>query len=65
MAKDRARDPKRVPHLGISDPISHVKVIPGEDPTEWAQRKYGAEMMEHAESRAERENAHEADKAGN
>lgn len=26
MAKDRARDPKRVPSLGISDPISHVKV---------------------------------------
>lgn len=31
MAKDRARDPKRVPSLGISDPISHVKVVaPGE-----------------------------------
>ena len=26
MAKDRARDPRRVPSLGISDPISHVKV---------------------------------------
>ena len=25
MAKDRARDPKRVPNLGISDPISHVR----------------------------------------
>ena len=29
MAKDRARDPKRVPSLGISDPISHVKVVKG------------------------------------
>lgn len=25
MAKDRAKDPKRVPSLGISDPISHVR----------------------------------------
>jgi hypothetical protein len=25
MAKDKARDTKRVPSLGISDPISHVK----------------------------------------
>ena len=29
MAKDRANDPKRVPSLGISDPISGVKSIPG------------------------------------
>jgi hypothetical protein len=28
VAKDRARDPKRVPSLGISEPISHVKVRP-------------------------------------
>ena len=27
MAKDRAKDPKRVPSLGISDPISHVSVM--------------------------------------
>ena len=27
MAKDRAKDPKRVPSLGISDPISHVNVV--------------------------------------
>jgi hypothetical protein len=34
MAKDRAKDPKRVPSLGISAPISHVSVIenPLEDP---------------------------------
>lgn len=29
MAKDRARDPKRVPSLGISDPISNVRTLPG------------------------------------
>lgn len=62
MAKDRARDPKRVPHLGISDPISHVKVVPAEDPTEWAQRKYGAEIAEYFDSMAERQAAHEASK---
>jgi hypothetical protein len=28
MAKDRAKDSKRVPSLGISEPISHVKVRP-------------------------------------
>jgi hypothetical protein len=28
MAKDRARDPKRVPSLGISEPTSHVKIKP-------------------------------------
>lgn len=28
MVKNRARDPKRVPKLGISEPISHVKVLP-------------------------------------
>lgn len=27
MAKDRAKDPKRVPNLGISNPISHVSVM--------------------------------------
>ena len=27
MAKDRAKDPKRVPSLGISDPISHVQAV--------------------------------------
>ena len=26
MAKDRAKDSRRVPSLGISEPISHVKV---------------------------------------
>lgn len=28
MAKDRAKNPKRVPSLGIGEPISHVKVRP-------------------------------------
>lgn len=27
MAKDRANDPKRIPNLGISDPISHVRTM--------------------------------------
>lgn len=29
MAKDRAKDPKRVPSLGINDPISGVRTLPG------------------------------------
>jgi len=28
VAKDRAKDSKRVPSLGIGEPISHVKVRP-------------------------------------
>lgn len=60
--KRRERDPRRVPHLGISDPISHVKVVPAEDPNDWAHRKFGAEIAEHAERQAEREAEHAAEK---
>jgi len=55
MAKDRAYDVRRQPNL--EHDIQ-------EDPNEWAQRKFGAEMMDYAENRAEREAEHEADKAG-
>jgi hypothetical protein len=45
MAKDRAKDPKRIPNLGIDNPISHVKVIPAqqEDRHDYLGRKYGYE----------------------
>jgi hypothetical protein len=32
MIKDRARDPRRVPSLGISEPLSHVKVVQPTEP---------------------------------
>jgi len=31
MSKDRAKDPRRVPSLGIGEPISHVKKVSATD----------------------------------
>lgn len=43
MAKDRANDPKRVPSLGISEPISHVSVQPQSAREDWSGKHDYAE----------------------
>lgn len=52
MAKDRARDLRRVAKLNLSEPISHVKVVPAESKEEWGERKFGAEMKDYFDAQA-------------
>jgi hypothetical protein len=54
MAKDRAKDKRRVPSLGIGSPISHVKIVKASDDPEMRknanhQQTYLAEMRHSGE----------------
>ena len=54
MAKDRAKDKRRVPSLGIKDPISHVKKVKASDDPEMQKnanhhQTYLAEMRHSGE----------------
>ena len=56
MAKDRARDSRRVPSLGISEPISHVSIAPSGAAKVLGKRKLDSDFN----SDADRENLSKA-----
>ena len=47
MADDRARDSRRVPSLGISEPISHVNVVSANESPKLNDHKW---TVDHAEA---------------